>query len=459
MSALIIFRLPKRQRRNHIHSCRRQEAAEAFGRSLSEMRYCYECFRWFEPKPWDEHCQEHLSSLKSLRCEAATYLHTLIIPGFCPFCLGDKLLSPSSRMRSWSRSTELRRHLEGHIVAASWPLTCPHPRCSAELKSETSFRYHLSDVHDILNSIWLRPREQYSLEHELKSPASTRNLEDTSSDDTSSQQEGRWCAPYAGAKVKVKERSSSPSEKAEYTFLNLGFEAFEPKPRSRDTPPLSVISTGVETPATSAPESTTPTSVQGDQATAQELVLPSLNPDPSEQSTSSPALRGSVLPCPPDSESLRLEAEKTRVAADEVVPRSSSRIGQKRKTWEEWKADRYDSDEERQLEDAQYEKELQALVDTGGNAPPEWATDPEMQHMTRTTRAMARKLKDVRSQPISDTTVLRPFKSEQDKGHCVTRNSKRKRQKGDGGTGKRKRPTTRKPEQPIFDCIVLRPLD
>ena len=442
-----------------MHHCRREELADSLCRSPLELRYCYQCFRWFQSKDWNLHCSEHLSSLETLRCEAAVYIHTLIIPGYCPFCLGDERLSASERMQSWARSNELRDHLEDHIHAASWPLSCPHPRCSAELKSETSFRYHLSDVHDILNSIWLRPREEYNPEHELKGPASTRNLEETSSDDTSSQQEGRRCTPYAGAKVKVKERSSSPSEKAKYTFLNLGFEAFEPKPRSRDTPPLSVISTGVETPATSAPESTAPTSVQGDQATALALVLPSLNPDPSEQSTSSPALRSSVLPCPPDFESLRLEAEKTHVAADEAVPRSSSRIGQKRKTWEEWKADRYDSDEERQLEDAQYEKELQNLVDTGGNAPPEWATDPEMQHMTRTTRAMARKLKDVRSQPISDTTFLRPFKSEQDKGHCVTRNSKRKRQKGDGGSGKRKRPTTRKPEQPIFDCIVLRPLD
>ena len=61
-----------------------------------------------------------------------------------------------------------------------------------------------------------------------------------------------------------------------------------------------------------------------------------------------------------------------------------------RMTQKAWKAAQYDSDEEKQMEDTQYDKELQNVVDTEGNAPPEWATNPEMQHMTRTTRAMAR---------------------------------------------------------------------
>ena len=66
--------------------------------------------------------------------------------------MGDNRLTPSSRGASWTRETKLWRHLQSHLEASRWRLKCPHPLCSLQLDDETSFLYHLSDIHSLRGS-------------------------------------------------------------------------------------------------------------------------------------------------------------------------------------------------------------------------------------------------------------------------------------------------------------------
>lgn len=139
----------KPQRSTHIHNCRRQQLACTLERLQSELKYCFACFDWFVEEEWVQHCQTHLESISSKRCGSITHCHTLFHPAFCPFCMGDNRLPASSRWCSWTREAKLWSHLESHLEASRWPLKCPHPLCSLHLHNETSFLYHLSDVHSL----------------------------------------------------------------------------------------------------------------------------------------------------------------------------------------------------------------------------------------------------------------------------------------------------------------------
>lgn len=120
------------------------------------MKYCFICFCWFVEEEWNRHCQSHLESITSKRCASITYCHTLVRPTFCPFCIGDNQLSPSFRYASWTREAKLWSHLQAHLEASSWPLVCPHPLCSLALNNEKLFLYHLSDVHSLRVSPYVK---------------------------------------------------------------------------------------------------------------------------------------------------------------------------------------------------------------------------------------------------------------------------------------------------------------
>ncbi len=66
-----------------------------------------------------------------------------------PFCLNDKRIVASLRWRHWIREEQLRDHLRFHLRAICWPLQCPHPLCHLHLDDETSFLYHMVDVHGL----------------------------------------------------------------------------------------------------------------------------------------------------------------------------------------------------------------------------------------------------------------------------------------------------------------------
>ena len=148
--------LPKPHRNTHIHRCRQTELANTLERSPSELKYCFACFDWFVEEEWDRHCLTHLESITSKRCASITYCNTLFRPAFCPFCLGDDQLPASSRWNSWTREAKLWSHLGAHLATMCWPRKCPHPLCSLELESETSFLYHLNDIHSLQMSASLQ---------------------------------------------------------------------------------------------------------------------------------------------------------------------------------------------------------------------------------------------------------------------------------------------------------------
>lgn len=57
-------------------------------------------------------------------------------------------------MRPWSRSWELRKHINDHIRIQKWPAKCPDPHCSHESIDEQAYRHHLHDTHRYNKTIW-----------------------------------------------------------------------------------------------------------------------------------------------------------------------------------------------------------------------------------------------------------------------------------------------------------------
>lgn len=141
--------LPQRSRNSHIHRCLRIEQANQNQRIRSQIHYCYHCFSWVDREDWSDHCQFHLFSIRSKRCDSIIHKHTLIRPGYCPFCLGDDGLSAALRYDPWERDRELWDHVMQHINTSLWPRRCPHPLCAASFENLTSFRYHLHDDHSL----------------------------------------------------------------------------------------------------------------------------------------------------------------------------------------------------------------------------------------------------------------------------------------------------------------------
>jgi hypothetical protein len=122
-------------------------------RLLSDIHYCYQCFDWVVGEKWEPHCQAHLDASTSKRCGTATYCHTLVHPGSCPFCVGDISLPASERLKPWSRDHKLWIHVnEEHLVDCQWPLECPHPLCDTTHEDVASFQFHLMDVHRFCRS-------------------------------------------------------------------------------------------------------------------------------------------------------------------------------------------------------------------------------------------------------------------------------------------------------------------
>jgi hypothetical protein len=122
--------------------------ANRLGRLLSEIHYCYQCFEWAVGEKWEPHCQAHLDALTSKRCGTVTHCHTLVRPGYCPFCIGKKSLPASERLKPWSRDHKLWMHVKDeHLTDCQWPLVCPYPLCDTSHDDPTSFQFYLIDVH------------------------------------------------------------------------------------------------------------------------------------------------------------------------------------------------------------------------------------------------------------------------------------------------------------------------
>jgi len=96
--------LAKSQHDRHIGVCVRKDLAHRYHRRLCDIHYCYLCIERIVVESWNDHCEWHLRSIKSKRCGTITSCHTLVRPGYCPYCLGDESLQ---RLTSWTRDHTL----------------------------------------------------------------------------------------------------------------------------------------------------------------------------------------------------------------------------------------------------------------------------------------------------------------------------------------------------------------
>ena len=112
--------------------------AHRLGHPLSDIHYCYQCFDWVVDEEWESHCQSYLAGMATKRCGTVTYCHTLVRPGYCPFCMSDPKLLASQRLESWTRD---------HLSRCRWPRVCPHPLCDTSLKDAAALQFHLVDEH------------------------------------------------------------------------------------------------------------------------------------------------------------------------------------------------------------------------------------------------------------------------------------------------------------------------
>ena len=125
----------------------------------SDIHYCHQCFQWVVGDDWEQHCQSHLQQITSKICGTVTYIHTLVRPGFCPFCLGNATLPATRRLESWTRDRKMWGHIREHLVGRQWPSRCPHPLCDISLEDEAGLSFHFADEHRITRTHTLHPKE------------------------------------------------------------------------------------------------------------------------------------------------------------------------------------------------------------------------------------------------------------------------------------------------------------
>lgn len=151
--------LRKFDRSAHIHECVRREKAFDLQTSESRVHFCYECMEWFESSQWRDHCNVHLQTWQTKHCEVIIYRHTVIRPGYCPFCLWDLDFPAEERLQFWLRSGNLRGHIESqHMPGIQWPTIKPVCGFSRTFDKERELRHHLHDAHGLNKTIWQNPK-------------------------------------------------------------------------------------------------------------------------------------------------------------------------------------------------------------------------------------------------------------------------------------------------------------
>lgn len=152
-------------RAKHILQCRRKSlnGAQYQQRYKNEKRahrrvqrhfvqFCYLCAELFlNEDSWNTHCKCHLDTLNP-RCGLLTFRSTLVAPGFCPFCLGDKSKTPDERFQQWLAKSTLLNHIEKHLEStdSSAAVFCPHPCCEEKnYVDNLHLKWHFFDVHSI----------------------------------------------------------------------------------------------------------------------------------------------------------------------------------------------------------------------------------------------------------------------------------------------------------------------
>lgn len=114
---------------------------------------------WFLSNQWRRHCDIHLQTWETQHCEVITYRHTVIRPGYCPFCLWNLDIPAEARLQYWLRSDNLREHIEGqHLNEEQWSTKKPMCGCLRTFDTERELRHHLHDAHMLNEAIWQSPK-------------------------------------------------------------------------------------------------------------------------------------------------------------------------------------------------------------------------------------------------------------------------------------------------------------
>lgn len=175
-----ILSLKKPDRCSHIHKCIRREIALNLHISESKLKFCYECMVWLQASQWRDHCFSHLQSWETQHCEVIVYRHTVIRPGYCPFCLWDtKLdLEPEDRMYQWSTSGNLKQHIEEkHMLEDQLSGAKQICGCGQAFADERDLRHHLHDTHKLNKAIWLNPKLPRKRKRACKAEAQVSSME------------------------------------------------------------------------------------------------------------------------------------------------------------------------------------------------------------------------------------------------------------------------------------------
>jgi hypothetical protein len=116
---------------------------------LTKMHYCYEHDFWCcSEQQWVQHIRhDHFLHLNEF-CGLIRQAGVVVIAAHCLLCLGDILLPMATRFAQFPDLAVLQKHMKQHLSQLSSPLTsCPHPRDSDLLASESAFWEHANSVH------------------------------------------------------------------------------------------------------------------------------------------------------------------------------------------------------------------------------------------------------------------------------------------------------------------------
>ena len=177
--------------------------ASKLERLQTEIHYCHHCFAWIIDEIWENHCQSHIQTIDSKYCGTTTFCHTLVRPGYCPFCLGNQALPASQRLESWTRDHKLWVHVnEKHLSGCQWPSSCPHPLCNLSFNDEFALQFHLIDDHGFSQT---RPRPTGRRNTSRKGLGSDRKRKSLDEDST------QWMAPGCPEKILAETECPSPA--------------------------------------------------------------------------------------------------------------------------------------------------------------------------------------------------------------------------------------------------------
>lgn len=136
------YSLPKTFRGQHIQTCVRWEMASRLGHLQKDVHYCHHCFSWVIGEYWDPHCKQHLATMATKWCGPVIHCHTLMRPGYFPFCMADETLTAPERLVSWARDHQLWATSRSISKAATGPANAPtHSAALQSLKTRPRFDF------------------------------------------------------------------------------------------------------------------------------------------------------------------------------------------------------------------------------------------------------------------------------------------------------------------------------